>query len=79
MFNLNPLDTLSNYAYWLTEFDKRLMQEDISLIERRHIIDFCFERGINANKISGEEAIELVKSRLEFSNMLAKTTDHSNY
>ena len=89
IFNLNPLNALSNYAYWLTEFDRLLLNElklsnfsstadHLTTVDRRNIIDFCFERGMNANKMTPSEAIQHMKSRLEFTNMLSKTTDHSN-
>ena len=76
-FNLNPLKSLKHYAFWLTEFDKLLNRENLTDIEKRYIIDFCFERGINASKIPLEEAINHVKARLELTEMLANTTDHS--
>ena len=52
------------------------MKENLTNVERRYILDFCFERGMNANSMSVGQAIEHVQSRLELSNMLSKTTDH---
>ena len=77
IFNLNPLKALENYALWLTLNDKKLIAENLTTIEARYILDFCFDRGINANNTTIEQAIKHVKSRLEFLEMLSKTTDHS--
>jgi len=74
---LNPLKSLKRYAFWLTEFDKLLNRENLTDIEKRYIIDFCFERGINASKMPLEEAIKHVKARLDLTEMLSNTTDHS--
>ena len=79
IFDLNPTKKLSHYALWLTEFDKLLIRENLTTIEKRYIIDFCFERGINANKMTIDEAIKHVKARLELSEMLSHTTDHSKF
>ena len=77
IFNLNPLKALENYALWVTLYDKKLNAENLTSIEARYVLDFCFDRGINANNITIKQAIKQVQSRLEFSELLSKTTDHS--
>lgn len=75
---MNPLNSLTQYAFWLIKFDKLLRKENLMEIEKRYIIDFCFERCINANEMTIDEAITYMKARLEFSKFIENTNDHSN-
>ena len=76
---MNPLNPLTQYAFWLIEFDKLLRKENLMEIEKRYIIDFCFERGINANEMTIDEAITCMKARLEFSKLIENTNEYSNF
>jgi hypothetical protein len=71
LLNLNPLKRLQHYGQWLAEFDRLLIKEDLTNIEKRYILDFCIERGINVNKVSNY--IKLVKSRLELTCSLTES------
>lgn len=77
VFNWSKLKNLEHYAYWLSQEDRQLSKIDLNDIEGEFIYNFCYERGINPNKISEKEIFEFLSIWFNFSSQMKLTSTKS--